>query len=654
MAMMPVRTTHRPSAATLVAIVLAALGLLLPALVRAQEQAPPEVKVTIKPATTQVAPGSILPIAVVFDHQPGWHIHTQNPKPPPGIPPGVLIPTSITINAPEGVEVSQVQWPATKSVMVDLSGSGRPVPYDVFGGRAIALISVRIPAGAPVGSTIALPITVGYQACDDRTCLPPETLEQTITLTVSASPPPPSPDPDFADMLPPVFAGGSEDAGAGSTAGSAAGSSFFGFSLSGLSGPMGFLVLALLGAVGGFILNLTPCVLPVIPIKVLTLTQSASSPRRALILGLWMSLGVIAFWLGLGIPAALVSAWADPSRIFGIWWVTFGIGVLIAAMGVGIMGLFTLNLPQSVYMVNPKAESPGGSFLFGVMTAVLGLPCFGFVAGALLPAAAAIGPASTITVFGAMGVGMALPYAILAANPGWIKRVPRTGPASELVKQVMGLLLLAAAAYFIGSGLIALVNDHPHLGKVLHWWAIAGFGAAAGVWLIVRTWQITPRAARRGIFTAVGVILAAGAIWPATAFTREARQDRVWQAYSEAAVQAALASGKVVVMDFTAQWCLNCQALKAAVLNVDPVRPELERPDVALFEVDLTSTKAPGWEKLRALGQRGIPLLVVQGPGLSEPWMSNAYTPEQVLEALRRARGAAGGPGGGSGGRAAR
>ncbi|HBS29132.1 MAG TPA: hypothetical protein DEB06_06700, partial [Phycisphaerales bacterium] len=439
--------------------------------------------------------------------------------------------------------------------------------------------------------------------------------------------------------------------------GGGGGAGGFGVSLGGLTGPLGFVVLALLAALGGLILNLTPCVLPVIPIKILTLTKGAGSPRKTLILGAWMAAGVVGFWLLLGVLAASVASLVDPSRVFGIWWITTGLGLLIGAMGVGIMGLFTINLPQAVYAVNPQAESPGGSFLFGVMTAVLGLPCFGFVAGALIPASAAFGPTATVVIFAALGVGMALPYFVLAARPQWVERLPRTGPASELVKQVMGLLLLAAAAYFVGSGLVALVQDHPYLAKRLHWWVVAIFGTLAGGWLALRTFQITRKPAPRAVFLAIGLVIAAGglsAAWNTTAQASEeyakqaaARAEAgesgalittTWVDYSESLLRRAAEANKVVVMDFTAEWCLNCKALKAAVLNVEPVKSVLEGPGVVMVKVDLTSTRAPGWDKLRSFGQTGIPLLVVLGPGSTEPWMSNAYTADQVLGAIELAR----------------
>src|SRR5262249_30000328 len=137
---------------------------------------------------------------------------------------------------------------------------------------------------------------------------------------------------------------------------------------------------------------------------------------RALTLGIWMALGVVAFWVAIGIPMAFFSA-IDPSQlIFGTWWVTFCLGLIIGAMGLGIMGMFTIQLPQRAYMINPKADTPFGSFLFGVMTAVLGLPCFGFVAGGLLAGATTMPTAAIMTVFLGLGLGMAIPYLILSAK----------------------------------------------------------------------------------------------------------------------------------------------------------------------------------------------------------------------------------------------
>jgi thiol:disulfide interchange protein DsbD len=370
-----------------------------------------------------------------------------------------------------------------------------------------------------------------------------------------------------------------------------------------------------------------------------------------------MAAGVIAFWVAIGLPVAVFRSVSDPSQIFGIWWVTLGIGVVIALMGIGIMGLFTLQLPKAVYAVNPKADSAHGSFLFGVMTAVLGLPCFGFVAGALLAGSATLPAATIMLIFTSLGAGMAAPYFILAVKPSLIERIPRTGPASELVKQVMGLLLLGAAAYFIGSGLIGLVSRYPYLARQLHWWAAALFVAASAAWMIYRTFQITRRPVPRAVFLVIGSACGAGAIMFASSYTSSAREKwieyeaaiaargqgaifapGVWNRYTPAAFASARAEGYVVVLDFTAEWCINCKALKAAVLNPEPVRSELKSADIVSFTVDLTDSRDPGWAFLRELGHTGIPVLAVYTPGRDTPWTSNAYTARQVLDALAQAR----------------
>ena len=330
---------------------------------------------------------------------------------------------------------------------------------------------------------------------------------------------------------------GHHDATAEDTA--AAGNKWFGIIPIPSGGAAGLIVTAVLAAVGGFILNLTPCVLPVIPIKVLTISQHAGEHKgRTLFLGLMMALGVVAFWFGIGLPVALVTGWADPSRIFGLWYVTIPLGVLIVLMSLGLMGMFTLNLPQKAYMINPKADNASGSFLFGVMTGVLGLPCFGLVAGALIPAAAALGSVATLVIFTALGIGMAAPYLVLSAYPKLLSFVPRTGPASELVKEFLGLLMIAAGVYFFGTGLIGLIDTYPWLGRDVHLFFVSLALLAAAVWLIYRTVRITPSMPRRAIFGGLGLLLAVVAVWLSFGEARAKYEDTQTLAVDTARIEA--------------------------------------------------------------------------------------------------------------------
>lgn len=623
----------------------------------------PVIEVFVKGDAASIAPGGQLTLAVILDHADGWHSNLNDPIVPPEMGDFVPIPTEITVSGP-GVTTGPVQWPEPHAVTVSFTGS--PVEFQVYEGRAIAYVPLLIDADAAVGSDLTITVGVSFQSCDDVSCLPPDSVTKTLTVpvvaqTAAADPdassfvPPASgfagtaPSDDFAGFDPRVYSLAWDDAGSNTAAvrTESGGTEFFGIAVPGWDTPLGLAILAVLAALGGFILNLTPCVLPVIPIKIMTISQHAGSPGKSLYLGLWMFVGVVGFWLALGVLASSVTAFADPSRLFGYWYVTLGIGILILAMGVGIMGAFSINLPQKVYMVNPKADSAQGSFMFGVMTAVLGLPCFGFVAGALLAGSAAMPGWVVLVVFLALGVGMGLPYLVLAAKPSWVDKIPRTGPASELVKQVMGLLLLAAGAYFAGSGVLVFLKGNPDTAaslawwtKSLHWWFVAIFAIAAGGWLAWRTLAITKNGARRAVFALVGLVLAAGGTLAATDQTIKARND-LWIAFSDADLEANLAAGRVVVLDFTADWCLNCKALESAVLLKDPVKSLLLADGIVPLKADVTSTSAAGWDKLRDLGRTGIPTLAVFGPGLAEPWVASAYTADQVEGAIERARGTA-------------
>jgi len=625
---------------------------------------------TAQPSSLTVAPGGRLVFAMTLQFEEGYHSWPAEEMDvvPQEVRDAIsVIYTDLTIeDKPDWVSaVGPVQWPVLHEATISNPGGTGQIDVMTFDGTSIIFLPVLIDENAEPG-TYEITIVGQYQACDEAVCLMPQFPEYTFEITIDPS----APEADFAGAFSGFDSGVFESMKPGDGASAAAtatdpvaemvttgtGASFFGIKLGNINGPTGIALLALLSAIGGFLLNLTPCVLPVIPIKIMTLSQHAGSPGKSFVLGIWMALGVVAFWVAIGIPAAFVAQLADPSIMFGIWWITAGIGLVIAVMALGLMGMFSITLPQKAYMVNPEADSPSGSFMFGVMTAVLGLPCFGFVAGALLPAASTLGPFVTMTVFACMGIGMASPYLVLSANPKWVDKLPRTGPASELVKQVMGLLLLAAAAYFVGSGLIALVSDYPFLAKKLHYWLIALFGVLAGGLLLVRTIQITPKLAPRIIFSilglaigSLGVLLAANATVQAadeyakvlaseeaTAGSQELHTT-TWNKFTEPGLQRALEAGNIAVLDFTAEWCLNCIALKAAVLNVDPVRPILESDKVVMFKVDLTSRKAKGWDKLREFGQTGIPTLVVMGGDLEEPRIFAAYTRSEVVSALRAA-----------------
>ena len=607
----------------------------------ASPQPASHVTLSAAPSVAQVAPGGQFVVAVVMNHAEGWHSHTNDPKPPASWDGFVAIPTVVATVEGQNALVGPVQWPKSHDLFLDLVGTGTPEKYGVFEGRAVVLVPVLVPADAT--GEVRVTFEVSFQACDDTTCDMPLTERVSVAVPIAATTAPGMVADDFAGFDAAVFERVADFAVPGSAPASGlvkatSSSTFFGIPLPEGGGILTMLILFALACLGGLILNLTPCVLPVIPLKIMAISQHAGTPGRSLFLGSWMAAGVVFFWVAIGVPAMLVTAWSDASQLFAIWWVTFGLGVVIAVMAVGMMGVFQITLPQSVYLLNPKADSARGSFAYGVMTAVLGLPCFGFVVGALSAATATLPKVAILLIYTGIGVGMALPYLVLAVKPGWLRQIPRTGPASELVKQVMGLLLLAAGIYFIGSGLIGLVAGVPWTGRLLHWWAVALCGVVAGAWLLWRTFSITKSPARRAVFSLVAVFVAGVGVWFVADLTALARSTR-WVPYTPTAFEAARRSGKVIVVDFTAEWCINCKALKARVLSREPAKWALYRDDVVLMTVDYTGKNPDGQALQDSLGRTGIPLLAIFPKGDGPPWLSNAYTGPQVVDALNQATG---------------
>jgi suppressor for copper-sensitivity B len=579
-------------------------------------------------------PGDRLALAVVLDIAAGYHLNADRGqiKPLVDFKP---YPTSVTVKAiTEGLTIDPPLYPPAHAVTVEFTSD----PLMAFDGRTIVYVPMTL--GKDVHSQkVQVNVKISYQACENLVCLFPRQVVIATELPVITS------DKAPQAVNQDLFVGYRLAAATGT--GNSVDFSLFGwdFAINTATG-LGFFLLLFTAALGGMLLNLTPCVLPLIPIKIISLSNAVQNQARCLALGAAMFLGVLFFWLILGTAIALVSGFTATSQLFQYPLFTIAIGLIIAVMAIGMCGLFSIRLPSFIYLLNPKQETLGGSFGLGILTAVLSTPCTAPFMGAAAAWAAIQHPFTTLSVFAAIGIGMALPYLLLSAFPEQICKMPRTGPASVLVKQVMGLFMLAAAAYFIGTGVSALLTTAPSPPGKGYWWVVMGCIASGGLWLAYRTIRIASSIFQRLLFVSLGIILVAGSLYGGIRLTDRGPVD--WIYYTPQRLQQAIDQRKIVVMVFSAEWCLNCKALEQSVLTSVRIVEMFNRQDVAPIKVDITGNNPQGKAKLQEIGHLTIPLLVVYSPAGNEVFRSDFYTVEQILAAVVKARaeGGAEAPGG--------
>jgi thiol:disulfide interchange protein DsbD len=642
-------TPARPAFLSFLALAIAALGLLI-APARGQESAPSTqtakrparveaVKVRAVPLWSDAFANDQMPVAVILEHAPKWHTWPAKQDPdilPPQVAEFARRTEILIPELPAWIKrVAAVQYPPTELATVADPSGGDPLSLPTYSGQAVAFVPIVIaPDAAPGPQTFEL--KVKFQACDDKSCQQPTTKTLEVTVNIlsgvsSAGQARRVAEPElFKAFRPEAFAADAKPADA------VVRFNAFGWTISvDPSGPAGLATLLLLAAFGGLLLNFTPCVLPVIPIKILGLSQSAGSPARCMLLGAVMSLGVVLFWLGIGLAMAFISGFKAINTLFQTPWFSLAIGLFMFAMAAGMLGAFIIRLPNWVYSIDPSRESVPGALGFGMMTAVLSTPCTAPFMGAAAAWAATQKPIITLSTLTSIGAGMAIPYLVLSANPKLLSRLPRSGPGSELLKQVMGLFILAVAVFFAGLGVSSLAAKPPQPASLLYWWGVAALVCMGGVWIVAGAWRSIKGRAARWTLTLLGVLVAIGC-WPVAAHLTD-RGPINWVYYTPQKLAEARAAGKVVVMDFTADWCLNCKAQEAAVLHQPEIVKLLNSSAVVPLKIDLTGDNPDGRAQLEAMDWVGIPLLAIMGPGTPDPIKFDAYTPDMVRQAIAKA-----------------
>jgi thiol:disulfide interchange protein len=570
----------------------------------------PSIHISTAWSTTAIKPGSHGTLAVVLEIPEPYHIYSSQVEPP-------YIPTTIRVSdAPTFLRSSTAVFPPPKEI--NLNDDTGKHQLKAYSGKVIAYVPIALNASALPGKT-QLAIQIGYQACNDKICLQPAKVVQTVSLEVA----------DVGTVVKPLqpelFSGMQESV-------ERLNIPFFGRDFQVSTSKLWLLLMV--AALGGFLLNLTPCVLPLLPLKVMALSHGAGNRRKCLALGFVMSAGVVGFWLLLAGAICTVSGFNSTNKLFQYPAFTLSVGVIICVMAVGMSGLFSVRLPAWVYSINPSHDSFGGALTFGVMTAVLSTPCTAPFMGAAAAWSATQKPVVTLATFAAIGSGMAFPYLLLSVFPALVRKVPRTGQASDLVKQVMGLLMLAAGAYFLGTGLAGMLVRPPDPAGRLYWWLVATIVAAAGLRLTWRTAQITKRLLPRAVFGTFGLLMAVTALVMSARFTRMSPVH--WTYFTPERLVNAQGQGKPVLLELTAEWCLNCHALEQGVLHRPEVVRLLNSGKLVPMKVDLTGNNPAGDQKLVEAGSRTIPYLTIVAADGKQVFASDAYTVEQLVNALEK------------------
>jgi thiol:disulfide interchange protein DsbD len=388
------------------------------------------------------------------------------------------------------------------------------------------------------------------------------------------------------------------------------------------------------GFLGGLILNVMPCVLPVIALKILGFVkQSAEAPGRVRNLGLVYGVGVLVSFLilaGLAIGvqrAGGLANWGDAVRDRRV---QLGLTVLVTLVALNLFGVFEVTLSsRAAGAASQLASRPGyaGAFFNGMLATVLATPCTAPFMGAALAFAFTQRAWIIVVAFLAVGAGFAFPFVVLCAQPRWMGLLPRPGVWMERFKVAMGFPMLGTAVWLMW---FSANGDSTEILRLA--FSLVVLALAAWVW-----GEFVQRSTRRkGLAMAICLVLLASDC----AFALGDHGDKIaWQTWSAEGVLEAQRAGHPVLVDFTAKSCLNCLVNKGTSLEIDGTRAKLKAIGAVAFVGDFTREDPVIGRELRHYGRPGVPLVLVYSKDTNQPpeVLPPILTPSIVLAALDKA-----------------
>ena len=420
---------------------------------------------------------------------------------------------------------------------------------------------------------------------------------------------------------------------------------------SGKAAPMEkppLLKMLLYAFLGGLILNIMPCVLPVISLKILGFVKEArNEPGHVRKLGLIYTAGVLASFLVLAlIVVAFQVAWGFQ---FTSPYFLIAMATLVTLVALNLFGVFEVTLhPDALTAANTLATREGalGTFFNGFLATVLATSCSAAFFAPAIGYATTIGqPFVTVIVLLTAGIGLAAPYLVLSWEPAWLRFLPKPGRWMQHFKSAMGFPMVATAVW-----LCSLVA--AHYGDRAWWMAVFLVFVATAAWIYGEFVQRGTR--RRGLaFSIVVLLLATGygfalenrLMWrhpigegePKAEVSTVAPKGLHWEKWSPGAVIAARAAGRPAVVDFTAKWCPNCNIIVKPSLEDSSVQAKLKELNAALFVSDYTLSSKTLIDDLKPFGRAAIPVVLIYSPKSDEPEVFDFVTPAIIADALARA-----------------
>ncbi|MDW8106567.1 MAG: cytochrome c biogenesis protein CcdA [Armatimonadota bacterium] len=534
---------------------------------------------------TAYAPGSAVNGIVLLKVEKPYHVNA-NPASE-----DYLIPTELKIEAGKGYKVGKIEYPKPLEKAYEFS-SGKPLK--IYEGDVPIKFQITLDKRVPKG-TLVVKATLRYQPCDDKSCYSPRTLPIEIKIPVGDKEG--AVNPKYEQTL----KGESQPQKTDERGG------LIEYQSRGLLEQwvedsfrsQRWMLFALVLFLGGLSLNLTPCVLPLIPITLGFFSMQAQGQvRRRIGLSALYALSMASMYAGLGTVAALAG------KAFGFQlqnpWVVGTLVVLIVLFALSLFDVYKFQVPPALMRYVGARQGWVGAILMGMLAGVAAAPCIGPVIVALISIVAALAnPWVGFLVFLLLGLGLGAPYFVLGVFYERLQnRMPRSGEWTVLVERVFGVLLLAVALYFANTLIPAALQG---------WAWVAFLGLAALYFLLAERKTFTQLRVLR-IKQALGVLLALLMGYNAYSLTRP-KVEIVWEPYSLQRLEQAKAEGKPVVIDFTAQWCIACGELKRYTFTDPAVVRESER--FVRLVVDATRATDPAvQETLQRHEVVGLPTVI--------------------------------------------